>query len=141
MNAVREQIRSSLSTETRAGGFTARFTLQPDFLLLPDHFPAQPIFPGICMLQAVLLAAAAARAVPELHLRRLKNSKLLQPVRPGDEMTIDADMTEGAGGELAIKARLSVAGQKRAEFSLVAASDIASVSLPTNIAPTAGAPA
>lgn len=122
MNAVREQIQSSLSTQPREGGFIARFTLGPEFLLLPDHFPSQPIFPGICMLQAVLLAGAAARGLPDLRLLRLKNSKLLQPILPGDELTIDADMTDSkeTRPEIAIKAKLSVAGQKRAEFLLVA---------------------
>jgi len=122
MNAVREQIRSSLISEPRQGGFRARFRLSPDFPLLPDHFPSQPIFPGICMLQAVLLAGAAARGVPDLHLSQLKNSKLLQPIRPGDELMIDADMTrdDAGNGDIAIKARLSVGGEKRAEFSLVA---------------------
>jgi 3-hydroxymyristoyl/3-hydroxydecanoyl-(acyl carrier protein) dehydratase len=99
-------------------------------VLLPDHFPSQPIFPGICMLQAVLLAGAAARGVPDLHLHRLKNSKLLQPIRPDDELVIDADMTDGDGqagadGDITIKARLSVGGARRAEFSLVAREAVA----------------
>lgn len=120
MNTVRKQIRSMLTAEPREGGFRARFTLDPGFVLLPDHFSSQPIFPGICMMQAVLLAGASVRQVSDLHLCRLKNSKLLQPVRPGDEVLIDADMTESDNGELSIKARLSVADQKRAEFSLIA---------------------
>ncbi len=122
MNAVREQLRSMLTTEPREGGFRARLMLDPNFVLLADHFPAQPIFPGICMLQAVLLAGAAAHGIGDLQLCRLKNSKLLQPVRPGEEVLIDADMSCNSDGELAIKARLFVADQKRAEFALIARS-------------------
>lgn len=120
MNPTRKQIRSMLTAESREGGFRARFRLDPGFSLLPDHFASQPILPGICMLQAVLLAGASVRQVPDLHLSRLKNSKLLQPVRPGDEVLIDADMTDEGDGDLSIRARLSVADQKRAEFSLIA---------------------
>jgi len=120
MNAVREQIQSMLTTERRDGGFHARLLLDSNFILFPDHFRAQPIFPGICMLQAVLIAAGKARGLFDLHLSQLKNSKLLQPVRPGDEVLIDGDITGDARGELTIKARLFVADQKRAEFSLIA---------------------
>jgi 3-hydroxymyristoyl/3-hydroxydecanoyl-(acyl carrier protein) dehydratase len=120
MNAVREQIRSMLTAESRDGGFRARLRVDPAFVLFPDHFSSQPIFPGICMLQAVLLAAGMARGRDELHLKQLKNSKLLQPVLPGDEVLIDGEIAGEDDGDLAIKARLFVADQKRAEFSLIA---------------------
>jgi 3-hydroxymyristoyl/3-hydroxydecanoyl-(acyl carrier protein) dehydratase len=120
MNAVRKQIRSMLTAERRDGGFHGRLTVDPNFVLFPDHFRSQPILPGICMLQAVLIAAETACGLSDLHLYQLKNSKLLQPVLPGDQLLIEGDITSDNHGDLAIKARLFVADQKRAEFSLVA---------------------
>ncbi len=109
-----------LTAESRDGGFRARLKVDPAFVLFPDHFSSQSIFPGICMLQAVLLAAGMARGLDELHLKQLKNSKLLQPVLPGDEVHIDGEMSGDDDGDVAIKARLFVADQRRAEFSLIA---------------------
>jgi 3-hydroxymyristoyl/3-hydroxydecanoyl-(acyl carrier protein) dehydratase len=120
MNPVRQQIRSMLQTEPRDGGFRAVLKFDGNLSILSDHFPNQPILPGICMLQAVLIAGAEARGVGELHIRHLKNSKLLQPVLPGDELQIDADMSANPDGDILLKARLSSANQKRAEFSMIA---------------------
>jgi 3-hydroxymyristoyl/3-hydroxydecanoyl-(acyl carrier protein) dehydratase len=120
MNPVRRQIQSMLRTEPRDGGFQAVLKFDGNLSILPDHFPNLPILPGICMLQAVLIAAAEARGVAELRVRHLKNSKLLQPVRPGDELRIDADMSDAPDGDILLKAKLWSADQKRAEFSLIA---------------------
>src|SRR2546430_778798 len=56
MNAIRRQIQSMLRVEPRAGGFRARFTVGPDLAILPDHFRDSAILPGVCMVQAELLA-------------------------------------------------------------------------------------
>jgi 3-hydroxymyristoyl/3-hydroxydecanoyl-(acyl carrier protein) dehydratase len=120
MNPVRRQIQSMLRTEPRDGGFRAVLKFDGNLSILPDHFPNLPILPGICMLQAVLIAAAQACGVAELRIRHLKNSKLLQPVRPGDELLIDGDISAAADGDILLKAKLWSADQKRAEFNLVA---------------------
>lgn len=120
MNPLREQIRSMLRVEAREGGFRATFNVGADLMVLPDHFRDHPILPGICMVQAILVAGAIARGVPDLRVTRLKNAKLMQPVQPGDEVIIDAEVTPGAQDDLAIKAKLFVGEQRRAEFSLTA---------------------
>ena len=121
MNSLRQQIRSLLQVEPREGGFRAVFSVGPDLNVLPDHFPGQPILPGICMMQAVLLAGAARQGVADLHVRNLKNAKMMQPVWPGQKVIIDAEMTPADDGQFAIKAKLSVDDRRCAEFSLVAA--------------------
>ena len=72
------------------------------------------------MLQAVLIAAETACGLSDLQLCQLKNSKLLQPIIPGDQLLIEGDITGDDHGDVAIKARLFVADQKCAEFSLIA---------------------
>ncbi len=72
------------------------------------------------MVQAVLLAGAARHGVADLHVRKLKNAKLLQPVQPGQQVVIDAQMTPTDGGDFLIKAKLSAEDRRCAEFSLVA---------------------
>src|ERR1700691_3941430 len=60
MNPLREQIRSLLRVEPTSGGFRAMFNMAPALMVLPAHFPDQPIMPGMCMIQLVLIAAGAA---------------------------------------------------------------------------------
>jgi 3-hydroxymyristoyl/3-hydroxydecanoyl-(acyl carrier protein) dehydratase len=89
-------------------------------VIFPDHFSDQAILPGICLVQAVLLAGAEYQGVGELNIRMLKNLKFMQPVRPGQRVSIDAQMTPVGDGDFAIKAKLSVEDRRCAEISLVA---------------------
>jgi 3-hydroxymyristoyl/3-hydroxydecanoyl-(acyl carrier protein) dehydratase len=121
MNALCQQIRSMLRVEPREGGFVAMFKVESGLAVLPDHFRDNPILPGVCMIQAVLLAAAQAIQVPELRMRLLKNAKMMRPVRPGDEVRIDGSMTPASDGDIAIKATFTtVNGDRCADFSVVA---------------------
>jgi len=120
MNRLRGEIRDMLQVEERQGGFGAVLEVDAKLGVFPDHFRDGPILPGICLVHAVLLAGAQTRGVDELRIRVLKNLKLTQPVRPGQRVKIEAEMTPAGGNELAIKAKLSVGDRRCAEVSLVA---------------------
>jgi 3-hydroxymyristoyl/3-hydroxydecanoyl-(acyl carrier protein) dehydratase len=120
MNRLRGEIRNMLQVEKRTGGFGAILEVDAKLSVLPDHFSDGPILPGICLVQAVLLAGAKARGVDELRIRVLRNLKLTLPVRPGQRVAIDAEMTPVGADDLAIKAKLSVGDQRCAEISMVA---------------------
>jgi 3-hydroxymyristoyl/3-hydroxydecanoyl-(acyl carrier protein) dehydratase len=120
MNTVRRQIQSMLQVEPRPGGFRAVLTVDKDLVLLPGHFADHPILPGICMMQAVLLAAAQTLGLPDMNLHTLKNAKLMLPVRPGERVTIDADLVAQPDGRFSVKARFLAGENRAAEFSLIA---------------------
>ena len=120
MNPLRSDIRKLLRVQPREGGFAATLRVDANLRVLPDHFPGQPILPGICMVQAVLIGGAQRRGVAEMRLRHLKNMKLTQPVRPGETLTIEAEMTHTHESEWRIKAKLSAEGRGCAEISLLA---------------------
>jgi 3-hydroxymyristoyl/3-hydroxydecanoyl-(acyl carrier protein) dehydratase len=120
---MREQIRCLLRVESRDGGFRALLHVDPQLAVLSDHFQGFPLLPGICMIQAVVLAGAIRQRVPDLRVRSLKYAKFTQPVRPGEQLVIEADMSASAAGEFTIKASLSVADRRCAEISLVAGLD------------------
>jgi 3-hydroxyacyl-[acyl-carrier-protein] dehydratase len=120
MNPVREQIRSMIRVEPREGGFRALFDVSEGLNVLSDHFPNRPILPGICMIQAAVLAAAQRQGIVELRVHSLKNAKWLQPIGPGQQVVIDVDMTPASDGGFQIRAKLSAEGKRCAEFSLVA---------------------
>jgi 3-hydroxymyristoyl/3-hydroxydecanoyl-(acyl carrier protein) dehydratase len=88
--------------------------------VLSDHFQGFPLLPGICMIQAVVLAGAIRQDMPDLCVRRLKHAKFTQPVRPGDQLIIEAEMSADAAGEFTIKASLSIGDRRCAEISFVA---------------------
>jgi 3-hydroxymyristoyl/3-hydroxydecanoyl-(acyl carrier protein) dehydratase len=121
MNPLRKQIQSMLTLHQREGGFGATLNVEGRLSILPDHFAEQPILPGICMVQAVLLAGAESVGLEELCVRELKTLKLMRPVLPGNTVCIDASMTPREGEEFAIKAKLTTDGQRCAEVSMVAA--------------------
>ena len=120
MNQLRKEISAMMQLEPREGGFGAVLDVDAALSVLPDHFRDQPILPGICLVQAVLLGAAARQGVDELRIRVLKNMKLMQPIRPGERVSIDAEMTPLAGGDFAIKARLAMGERRCAEISVIA---------------------
>ena len=119
-NRIREQLKTMLQTQPREGGFTATLTVAASLSILIDHFEGQPLLPGMCMVQAVLIAAAMAMNQPDLHLRTLKNAKLMAPTPPGSVVLIDATVTPHEDGGFAIKAKMTCNGARCAEFSLIA---------------------
>jgi 3-hydroxymyristoyl/3-hydroxydecanoyl-(acyl carrier protein) dehydratase len=105
------------------GGFSAVLEVDAKLSVFPDHFSDGAVVPGICLVQAVLIAGATCQGVERLRIRVLKNLKLTQPVRPGQRVLIDAEMAPAGGSDWAIKAKLSVQDRRCAEMSLVAAAE------------------
>ena len=120
MNLLRQEIGNMLMFTSVDGGFGAELIVNPNLSVFADHFPDQPILPGICLVQAVLLAAAHHQQVADLRVRTLKNLKFMQPVRPGQRVTIEGKISPVGDGDFAIKAKLSAENQRCAEISLVA---------------------
>ncbi len=131
MNSVRLQIRSMLTSQPGPTGFRALLKVDPGFMLFPDHFPGQPVLPGICLVQAVLLAGEAWLGGTALRLGTLKSAKFLGIVRPGDEIVIEGSATRHDDGSVRIKADLSKRGIRIAKVSLTAGQAIATTGDPT----------
>ncbi len=74
---------------------TAEFTLKGSEEFLRGHFPGQPIFPGVLMIEAIAqLAGIAAQCDPvhptlaNLRLTAVRSVKILGSVGPQETMTI-----------------------------------------------------
>ncbi len=130
MNPVRLQIRSMLTSQPSPTGFRVLFKVDPDFMLFPDHFPGQPVLPGICLVQAVLLAGEAWLGGVALRLVTLKRAKFLGIVQPGDEIVIEGSATCHDDGSTRIKANLSKRGKRIAQISLTASQAVATTGDP-----------
>ena len=130
MNSVGLQIRSMLTSQPSPTGFRALLKVDPDFMLFPDHFPGQPVLPGICLVQAVLLAGDAWLGGTALRLATLKRAKFLGIVQPGDEIVIEGSATCHDDGSARIKANLSRGGKRIAQVSLTATRAVATTGDP-----------
>lgn len=100
------------------------------------HFPEEPIMPGVliieCLAQltAVVYASAALAGLAEAgdcvdvssrvgYLAAIKNMKFRRPVRPGDQLLLEAVMGSSLGILTSVQVRARVAGEVVAEGTLV----------------------
>lgn len=65
------------------------FVVPHDHPSLPGHFPGNPVVPGVVLLDQVLQAVAARHGEPAAL--RIPQVKFVQPLRPGQDATIELD--------------------------------------------------
>ncbi len=61
------------------------FTIEADHPSLPGHFPAQPVVPGVVLLDRALIMILAAQ---QARAAGLPSVKFIRPVRPGQEVVV-----------------------------------------------------
>ena len=93
---------------------TAEYRIRGDEPFLRGHFPSDPIFPGVLLVEAAAqLAGVIAQSdpaippMPGLKLTALRQVKILGAARPGETIIIDAQIT-GRMGNL-VQAQASAA--------------------------------
>jgi 3-hydroxyacyl-[acyl-carrier-protein] dehydratase len=93
---------------------TAAYTITGSEAFLEGHFPGNPIWPGVIMIEAIAqLAGVVAQSDPDhpkladLRLTSVKNAKILGTATPGSTLTITASV-EGRMGNL-VQAKGAVA--------------------------------
>jgi len=76
---------------------SAEYKVRGDEPFLRGHFPGQPIFPGVLLIEAAAqLAGCVAQSAPDvaplkgLKLTAIKGAKILGAVRPGQDLHIFA---------------------------------------------------
>ena len=102
----------------RDGERTALFRFAADFPGFRGHFPANPVLPGICLVQAFVVAAESRRGFP-LRLHRIRSARFVAPAGPGDVIDVAWEEHELGGGQVALSGRATRAGERVAEASLI----------------------
>ncbi|MDB6067113.1 MAG: hypothetical protein JWR26_3321 [Pedosphaera sp.] len=93
------------------------YTVRGDEPFLRGHFPGQPIFPGVLLLEATAqLAGIVAQCDPhipplsDLKLTALRSVKILGTAKPGQVIQLEALITGRLGNLLQAETTASVSG-------------------------------
>jgi 3-hydroxyacyl-[acyl-carrier-protein] dehydratase len=99
----------------------ATVRVDPDNPLFAGHYPGFPIFPGVCLIEAVhqSVLLAADRLGRDVRLSEIRGTRFLAPAFPGDDLDVtvrfDGAKAEGVvrrDGEDIAKVRLTYGGDK-----------------------------
>jgi 3-hydroxyacyl-[acyl-carrier-protein] dehydratase len=94
------------------------YRVRGDEPFLRGHFPGEPVFPGVLLVEAVAqLAGVVAQSDPKiaplagLKLTALRNVKILGTAKPGETIRLEAKITGRLGNLIQVQAKARVSGE------------------------------
>ncbi|MDB6076506.1 MAG: hypothetical protein JWO82_253 [Akkermansiaceae bacterium] len=93
----------------------ARYRIRTDEPFFPGHFPGQPIFPGVILIEAIAqlggVVAQSDPAIPplaDLLLTGVRAAKILGAALPGELLTLHAEVEGRLGPMIQISGAASI---------------------------------
>ncbi|RYD41194.1 MAG: beta-hydroxyacyl-ACP dehydratase, partial [Verrucomicrobiaceae bacterium] len=94
---------------------TARYLVRGDEAFLAGHFPGNPLMPGVILIEAIAqLGGVVAQSDPaiapleNLLLTGVRGAKILGAAKPGETLTLKAEVEGRLGGMIQISGEVSV---------------------------------
>src|SRR3954447_1252900 len=107
------------------------YTVRGDEPCLRGHFPGQPLFPGVLLVEAAAqLAGTVAQSdpkippMPGLKLTAMRAVKILGSAQPGDVIRLEAKVTGRLGNLVQARAIASVNGQPVMQAEITLSGDL-----------------
>jgi len=119
MNKLVQAIETCMSgfESDGTGCLSACFTFPPDFLGFQGHFPGNPVLPGVCMVQAVMVMAGKWSGTP-LELKNIVTAKWFMPAGPDTMLNFAVQVIAGELGKTTLKAKIRKGTEKVAELTV-----------------------
>ncbi len=102
------------------------YTVRGDEPFLRGHFPGEPIFPGVLLVEAVAqLAGVIAQSDPKLlplaglKLTAIRNAKILGTAKPGEIIRLEAKITGRLGNLIQAQATANMSDRLILQADLV----------------------
>lgn len=99
-----------------------RKTIHPDEYFLQGHYPSFPVVPGVilvesCMQAGAILVAPLSTGMEGIPVvTRINDVKFKRMVRPGETITLEAQLKERMGTAFFLKAKVTCEGKLAASF-------------------------
>ena len=97
---------------------SGQYTVRGDEPFLRGHFPGQPLFPGVLLVEAAAqLAGTVAQSdpnippMPGLKLTAMRGIKIFGTARPGEMIQLEAEILQRLGNLIQARVSASVNGQ------------------------------
>jgi 3-hydroxymyristoyl/3-hydroxydecanoyl-(acyl carrier protein) dehydratase len=119
MSKLRQEIKSSMQTIEQVGDLkiSARFCFAKKFIGFKGHFPNKPILPGVCKIQAALLALEEHKH-KNVRLSEIILAKFFAPVTFNQELVFNLEEHPKNNSESTITVKVSCEDKKIAELQL-----------------------
>lgn len=119
MSRLTDEILECMSDYTVGddGKFSARFNFPAGFIGFQGHFPGQPVLPGICKIEAVLVMLEQLNGVKQV-LKEVVQAKYFAPVTCEQQLHFECTKRGPDSSETIVKALVTINNRKVAQLSL-----------------------